>query len=84
MTLPRVKAFIRIEATFITGLQALKWLVKVVQVQTKGSNPFTSQILRVINLRLTGSKLSIDYGVKAHRTIKYKNSHKTHGNCDQV
>lgn len=31
------------------------------------------QILGVINLRLSGSKLMIDYGVMVHRMIKYEN-----------
>ena len=33
------------------------------------------QILGVINLKLTGSKLSIDYGVMAHSRTEYRNSH---------
>lgn len=37
----------------------------------RGSNPLREQILRVINLELSGSKLTIDYGVKAHSRTEY-------------
>ena len=46
-----------INATVITDLQVQEWLVKAVLVQAQGSTPCTLQILGVINLRLTGSKL---------------------------
>lgn len=34
------------------------------------------KLQEVISLKLSGSKLTIDYGVKAHRGTEYKNSAK--------
>ena len=58
---------------YFNYVRLVKWLTRCpFTAEARVRTPYRIQISGVINLRLTGSKLSIDYGVKEHRGTEYE------------